>query len=142
MNPPTMEQTKLLHARWQQLTGLEVPYDFSRHFAWEMWISKGLTIADLETIVAYIKKRIKQGRREKESLMFRNMVNNVDNAIEDLSIARAESRNSRTESPKAEILRAAGYVEPEKQTTRPVSDVLAAAKALDDLRKWRMENGI
>lgn len=135
-----MEQTKALHSRWQQLTGLEVPYDFSRHFAWEMWISKGLTITDLETIVVYIKKRIKQGRREKESLMFRNMVNNVDNAIEDLSIARAEARNSRTESPKAEILRAAGHIEPEKQTARPVGDVAKAALAFDAFKIWKRDN--
>ena len=134
MNPPTTDQTKAFHTRWQQLTGIELAYDFSRHFAWEQWIGKGLTIADLETIVAYIKKRIRQGRREKESLMFRNMVNNVDNALEDLSIAKAETRNERLTDARSSVLRASGRSDVVEKPAKAVGDILKGSEAFD---KWK-----
>lgn len=142
MNIPTTDQTKAFHVRWQQLTGIELAYDFSRHFAWEQWIGKGLTITDLEIIVTYIKKRIRQGRREKESLMFRNMVNNVDNALEDLSIARAETRNERKETPRERILSSVGMSKPQPERVQPVGDIMAGSSAFEKFREAMKAEGL
>jgi len=71
----------------------------------------------------------------------RNLIANIQNFSEDLSIARAENRNHRTETPKREILRAAGKPTEQGQPAKPVRDVLAESKALADLRQWKIENG-
>ncbi len=140
MTPPTTDQTKTFHTRWQQLTGLDLPYDLSRHFAWEIWIAKGLTVADLESLVSYIKKRIKAGRREKESLMFRNMVNNVDNALEDISIARAETRNERIQTPRQRVLAQSGRPSVTDTPAKSTEQILREAVALKAFQEWKQQN--
>lgn len=142
MIPSTTDDIKKLHAQYCALTGLQVPFTTQSIFMWENWLFCGFSEPDLACVVRYLKLKIKEGKRPKESLLPRNLIQRTDFFGEDLAIARAESRNKPSNSPKAEILRAAGYVEPEKQTVRPAGDVLAAAKALDDLRKWRIENNL
>lgn len=139
---PTTEQTQLIHSQYKALTGIEAEYTMTSRFIWESFLARGYTESDLACAVTYIKERIKQKRREKESLMMRNMVWNLDYFAETLSMARAESRNSTVQTPRQSILKAAGMAEVPKTQCKPISDVLAAAKALDDLRKWRIENNL
>jgi hypothetical protein len=139
---PTNEQCERIHAQFCALTGIPAEFTMSARFIWESFLARGYGEPDIACVTRYIKERIKQKRREKESLMMRNMVQNLDYFAETLSMARAESRNSRTESPKAEIIRAAGYQDKPRDTARPIGDIVAAAKALEDLRRWRTENGL
>ena len=137
---PTTEQTHLIHSQYKALTGIEAEYTMTSRFIWEAFLARGYTESDLACCVRYIKERIKQKRREKESLMMRNLVYNLDYFAETLSMARAESRNERTESPKAEILRAAGYQDKVKDNARPISDVAKAALAFDAFKAWKEAN--
>lgn len=122
MTPPTTAQTETMHKLYVAMTGLDIPYTMQRHYSWESWLVAGHTQPDLELVVHYIKRRIKEGRREKESLLFRNMIQNKENFAEDLAIAKAESRNSPRMAPdKIRVLRATGRAEnPPQAKPEPV----------------------
>ncbi len=143
MTPPTTEQTQLIHSQYKALTGLNVPYTMKSYFMWSAYLARGLGEPDLACMVRYIKSKMKpRGPRTKESLLMENMVKDLDTFVEYLSIARAEARNSTTQTPRQEMLRAAGRPEQPPEQCKPVKDVLAGAKAFEDFRKWRLENGI
>ena len=68
------DQIALLHLKWQELTKLNRPFNCADYFPWELWLSRGYTSADLELVVGYIWKRIKEGQRQKESFKLSNLL--------------------------------------------------------------------
>ena len=137
----TTIQTKTLHDEYNRLTGLDIPYSMSKHYGWEQWIVHGYTQSDLAPVVNYIRRRIKERRREKESLLFRNLIQNYDNFGEDLAMAKAENRvPQRTERDR--VLAAVGR--PSVLDREPVTpgQVMAGDKALEQFREWRKKNGL
>ncbi len=140
MNPeitkvPTNEEIAKIHAAYKALTGIEAELTMSVRFVWEAFLVR-YSEPDLACVVRYLRQRIKEKRREVESLGMRNLVSNLDYFAETLSMARAESRNSIKESPRQEILRAVGRPEKPKEQCKPIAEVLA------DLQNWKRENGM
>jgi len=134
--PPSSDDTQRIHAQYRALTGLDVPYTMQLHYAWEQWLINGWKEPDLACVVRYIKQKIKEGKRPKESLLPRNLVMRCEFFAEDLAISRAESRNERKETPRQSILRAAGRPEQPKTEARPVKDILGSCKAFE---QWKQD---
>lgn len=142
MNPPTTQQTQAIHSAYKALTGLDVPYTMQLHYAWEQWLINGWQEPDLACVVRYIKVKIKEGKRPKESLLPRNLIQRTDFFAEDLAIARAESRNTRTETPRQSILRSAGMATEKKTEARPAGSVLEGDALKEFMAKCKQEAGL
>lgn len=146
MNPPTCQQTQSIHELYNRLTGLAIPYSMQRHFHWEQWLVRGHTTQDLELVIRYLRSRVSDGKRQRECLLFRNVIANVESFEEDLSMARSNSRDRRhTLDPAREsVLQSSRIVMKEKSPEKPAVNVVQVmeqhalmAKLLHD---WK-ENG-
>ena len=142
MSIPTCDDTRKLHSQYCALTGLEVPYTMQLHYAYEAFIVAGFGEPDLACVIRYLKARIRKGKNPKESLLPRNLIQRTDHFGENLAIARATARNERTESPRERVLRQSGRPVERGTPAKAVGDIVAAAKALEDLRKWRQANDL
>lgn len=138
---PNPEQVDWLHQCYTALTRLEVPLSISRRFAWENFLEQGHGQPELELVVRFIKRRIKEGRRYPESLRFRNLIEFTENFAEDLSMARAEERSlkDRQDTPRKEIMRAANIsIDRQVQdTVRSAAQILAESEALARFREFK-----
>lgn len=131
MNPPTTEQTQSMHHVYNLLSGLAIPFSMSLHFRYEMLIAQGMTADDLGLVINYVKRRIREKRRERESLLPRNILRDYSNFQEDLSMARAEQRSQL--SPRDTALKALGRPVEASKPARSVADILAGEKAFKEL---------
>lgn len=140
--PPSTDDTQRIHAQYRALTGLDVPYSMQLHYMWEQWLAMGWQEPDLACVVRYIKQKIKECKRPKESLLPRNLIQRTDFFAEDLAISRAEARNTCTETPRQRVLAQSGRPEQPPERCKPIRDVIAESKALADLQQWKIENGM
>lgn len=123
-------QPDAMHALYQALTGYVIEMNCSRRFAWELICLK-FDENDLRLLVRHLKSKARNGKPAR-ALLFRSFVagpSSVEFWEEDLQEARAEARQSRP-TPRSDILRASGRLEPTQSTARP-----AAAIALDLVRE-------
>lgn len=141
VKPPTTEQTAALHAEFNRLTKQAVRYDMSRHFQWEAWCAAGYTVDDLRLVISYIWRRIKAGKRERESFKLANLIGDQGRFEDDLALARSESTIAQKEasrpatSPaKASVLRASGR-EPERPKSSPEAVAALVAQCLENMRR-------
>ncbi len=132
-----IEDHSQIHRRYCALTNRDMVLDTGVHFRWNLWKSKGWTEADLALVVAFIKGRMRTGRRFVESLRLNNLID-PDRFSEDLCDARAEQRVHKPTfrdrvmegRPKQGV----------KETVRTPAQILAAAKAFADFRAWKEAN--
>ena len=124
---PTTDQTQALHARYEALTGLSLPWSMRWHFAWEQWLVHGYTEVDLELVVAYIKRGIKARRRYPGALRFKNLIENYDNFAEELGMARADARARKAQGDpnRAAVLGQTGRKADTGRPARTAADVMA-----------------
>lgn len=94
------------------------------HFRWETWLGQGWTEADLKLVVDYIWKRVKAGKRERESFKLSNLLE-PDRFAEDLSMAKSEARKPVVAPDKRRVMLATGRAE-NAPTGKPeaISDVV------------------
>jgi hypothetical protein len=109
----TRKQIKELHAEYCRLTKLNLAlkrneWDASRVRPWFDFIKAGHTKEELALVIAFRKKRIKEGRRYPESLSFRNLICNLDYFGEDVAEARAVNRSPRIDHERKFVLEATG----------------------------------
>lgn len=129
-----------LHAAYVRLTGRPLPLEMSMIFRWEVWSAKGWTEDDLETVIRYIQRLIKDGRRFPESLRLYNLLD-PDKFVEDLAEVRARSRIKREDPGRASVLRATGR--PESNTgvdPQKAGAVLNRMNFAKRLKEWREAN--
>lgn len=134
------EPTHQLHQQYQHCTGLSIPFTMQLHYRLEHWMVQGGTAADMELVVRYLKRRIRQGKRPMESLLPRNLFSDYSNFLEDLSMARADSR-PKPDPAREAVLAATGRTIP-VQPAKPVADILAGCAALAEFRAWRERSGL
>ena len=149
MNPPSSDDTLAMHQHYCAITGLEIPYTMQRHYQWEKWLISGFTARDLSMAVRYIMRRIRERRREKESLLFRNLIGNPENFGEDLAMARHEQRGP-TVTERERILNATGRLLPEDRpavTPKQVIERMVNGNVTGEhekmaalLRQWKEAN--
>jgi len=124
------DQIALLHLKWQELTKLNRPFNCADYWPWELWLSRGYTSADLELVVGYIWKRIKEGQRQKESFKLSNLLE-PSRFADDLAFARPAQREVKP-SPRDKILAATGRAEPKKD---PEQVKAIVARCLEEIRR-------
>lgn len=126
MTPPTTIKTREIFDLYCRLTGLQARYSMHTHFTIEAWMAHGNTAKDLEQVIAYIWRRIKAGKRERESFKLCNLIGDPARWDDDLSIARAEASGMARKGPqmpagRANVLRSSGrpQIAPERPTRTP-----------------------
>ncbi len=129
----TTAQIKSMHEEYCRITGLDLPFSMKHHFQWEVWAAH-FTMADLALVVAYIRRRIKEKKRERESLKFSLLIGDYDRFAEDLSMARSESRIPPIAPHKAATLRSSGRLDVEP--SRPSKTPAEIIKSEEFAQKW------
>lgn len=123
-----------LHSIYCRMTGLQVALTLGRMFQWERWILRQWTADDLRLAIEVTRRKIKKGECTFARLRFPEFIGNDEKFEEYLAEARAINRqHEQRETPKEKILRETGRPK-ERQTDRPIGDVLAGLKALEQFR--------
>lgn len=133
MIPPTTAQTQSLHTLWMSLAKQTQPYSWTCHFRWETWLGHGWTEADLKLVVDYIWKRVKAGKRERESFKLSNLLE-PDRFSEDLSMAKSEARKPVVAPDKKRVMLASGRAENAPQA-KPEAIAVVVQRCLQQIRK-------
>lgn len=139
------EDTRAIHEYFNEqvrIEGLEIPYTMSNHFAWETWLFNKFTKDDLALVIRYMRYRIRMGKREKESLLLRNLISNPDEFSENLSMARSWSRAPKGHTDKSGVLKASGRPRAAQEQPAAVSakTVLERPKLAEMLKQWSADN--
>lgn len=140
MNAPTTDETKKLHDFYCNLVAIQLPFSMQRHYLWEHWCSRGFTECDLRDVVRYIKARIQDGYRQRESLKFSNLIGDTERFEEDLSMAIARQREARAmpDPNRQSVLTQTGRSSPILgNTARTAEQVIRGDAALKELLKVR-----
>lgn len=127
---------KALHEAYVKHSGRSVEFTMGRLQAWQLWVSHGWTLKDLEAVIAHVRKLISKGRKWESSLRFGLLIENTSNFEELLAEARAFGRIPKMDPGKREVLKATGRFEPVKARPRSVEEVLRDAKAFEDFKAF------
>lgn len=125
-----IERIQQAHALYCQLTGQRVSLRFDRERLWYELFHAGFNEADLERVIRYLQREIREGRRNVGALKLSNLLQ-LDRFEEDLNISRVQLYAPKPSSPAA--------VSP-PPPTNPQEDQAARQRALDILRKFRDEH--
>lgn len=141
---PNNKTIESLHAAYTRLTGYVLQLDMAREYEWFQWQRRGFTEQDLALVINYIKRGIREGRRNQGALKFSNLIVSSDFFEEDLAEAKALARMPKPNPHKQEVLRATGRIEQPSQSARSAAEVIktsvyqelvALRKSLEPLTK-------
>ena len=127
-----IERIQQAHALYCRLTGQRVSLRFDRERLFYELFHAGFTEADLERVIRYLQREIREGRRNVGALKLSNLLQ-LDRFEEDLNISRVQLYAPKPSSP--------APVSP-PPPTNPQEDQAARQRALDILRKFRDEQGL
>lgn len=82
-----IERIQQAHALYCRLTGQRVSLRFDRERLWFELFRAGFTETDVQTVIAYLQREIRQGRRNVGALKLSNLLQ-PDRFEEDLNICR------------------------------------------------------
>ena len=118
-----IERIQQAHALYCRLTGQRVSLRFDRERLWYELFHAGFNEADLQRVVRYLQREIREGRRNVGALKLSNLLQ-IDRFEEDLNISRVQLYAPKTPPPT-----------PEQQEA-------ARQRALQLLAKLRAEQGL
>jgi hypothetical protein len=127
-----MERIQQAHALYCRLTGQRVSLRFDRERLWYELFQAGFNEADLQRVIRYLQREIREGRRNVGALKLSNLLQ-IDRFEEDLNISRVQLY-----APKPSPSTAAPPAPP------PTAQETEAARqrALQILAKFRAEHGM
>jgi hypothetical protein len=142
---PTTSQTREVHELYVRLTKVPHRYTMSSHFAIESWLADGYTADDLTAVVGYIWRRIKAGKRERESFKFAVLFGDRGKWDDDLSMARSESlaasKTVAMPSGRAAVMRSAGFQTTVDAPAKSAEQLLKESEFVKNhLSEWRKAN--
>ena len=123
-----IQRIQQAHALYCRLTGQRVSLRFDRERLWYELFHAGFDEADLERVIRYLQREIREGCRNVGALKLSNLLQ-LDRFEEDLNISRVQLY-----PPKAA---AAAPSRP-----HPQEDEAARQRALQILAKFRAEHGM
>jgi hypothetical protein len=126
------ERIDQAHALYCRLTGQRVSLRFDRERMWYELLAAGFTQADLQTVITYLQREIRQGRRNVGALKLSNLLQ-LDRFEEDLNISRVALR-----IPKP----TAAPTPPPLQSSTPEDKERARKRGLEMLARFRAEHGM
>lgn len=134
MNSDIQTQISLLGTCYTKLTGFQLRHSGAcnpRERFWFEWIKAGFTISDLETVILWLKGRIRSGVRRPECLKFHNLIEDPFRFEEELQLAKAEKRNAKpAPSPHEKVVSAFRACDP----VPPITDAKHVSELIQNLR--------
>ena len=91
MDTNTLAALRATHELYCQLTGQKLTLRFDRERLWYEFLRAGFNTRDLKTVVAYLQKEIRAGRRNVGALKLSNLLQ-LDRFEEDLNISKVKLR--------------------------------------------------
>lgn len=125
-----IERIQQAHALYCRLTGQRVSLRFDRERLWYELFQAGFDETDLQKVIGYLQREIREGRRNVGALKLSNLLQ-LDRFEEDLNISRV-----RLYAPKAPTSAAPP---PTPATTQ--QDQAARQRASEILARFRAEQG-
>lgn len=123
-----IQQIQQAHALYGRLTGQRVSMRFDRERLWYEFFRAGFTEADLQRVIRYLQREIREGRRNVGALKLSNLLQ-PDRFEEDLNISRVQLC-----APKPSPTPPA--------PSDPAEDDQARQRALQILAEFRAEHGM
>jgi len=98
MDTKTPASLRAIHELYCHLTGQKLTLRFDRERLWYEFFRAGFSQDDLKTVVAYLQKEIRAGRRNVGALKLSNLLQ-LDRFEEDLNISKVKLRCPLPSSP-------------------------------------------
>jgi hypothetical protein len=127
-----IERIHQAHALYCRLTGQRVSLRFDRERLWYELLHAGFTEADLQRVIRYLQREIREGRRNVGALKLSNLLQ-LDRFEEDLNISRVRLYAPRPVHPSAPA--------PTTPPPNPEAEAAARQRALQILARFRAEQG-
>ena len=127
-----IERIQQAHALYCRLTGQRVSLRFDRERLWYELFHAGFKEADLQRVIRYLQREIREGRRNIGALKLSNLLQ-IDRLEEDLNISRVQLYAPKP-SPPTQASPGPSPTPEEKEAARQ--------RALQLLAKLRSEQGL
>ncbi|HEY7617035.1 MAG TPA: hypothetical protein VH744_09550 [Terriglobales bacterium] len=127
-----IERIQQAHALYCRLTGQRVSLRFDRERLWYELFHAGFNEADLQRLIRYLQREIREGRRNVGALKLSNLLQ-IDRFEEDLNISRVQLYAPQPASPASA---------PPSRPIDPQEAEAARQRALQILAKFRAEHGM
>ena len=127
-----IERIQQAHALYCRLTGQRVSLRFDRERLWYELFHAGFTEVDLQKVIRYLQREIREGRRNVGALKLSNLLQ-IDRFEEDLNISQVKLYASKMKPAVAA---------PTRPPANPQEDQAARQRALEILAKFRAEQGL
>ena len=128
-----IERIQQAHALYCRLTGQRVSLRLDRERLWYELFQAGFSEADVQRVLRYLQREIREGRRNVGALKLSNLLQ-IDRFEEDLNISRVQLYAPKP-APAAAQPRSA-------PPTSPQEDQAARQRALQMLARLRAEHGL
>lgn len=128
-----IERIQQAHALYCRLTGQRVSLRFDRERLWYELFQAGFNEVDLQRVISYLQREIREGRRNVGALKLSNLLQ-PDRFEEDLNISRVQLYAPKPSNSPAK--------EPHPQPSHPQEDEASRQRALQFLAQWRAEHGL
>lgn len=125
-----------LHSAYCRLTGRPLTMLMRHIFAWKSFQAHGWNEDDLRLVVNLLKTKIAAKQKWTSCLDFHNVIENESNFSEALAEAKSMARAPKP-TPRDRILRQTGHAVPQKETVRTAAQILAAMKAVEEMRRFK-----
>ena len=127
-----IQRIQQAHALYCRLTGQRVSLRFDRERLWYELFHAGFTEADLQKVIRYLQREIREGRRNVGALKLSNLLQ-IDRFEEDLNISRVQLYAPKPSNPAPA---------PSAPQPTPEEKEAARQRALELLAKFRVEHGL
>ena len=127
-----IQRIQQAHALYCRLTGQRVSLRFDRERLWYELFQAGFNEADLQRVIRYLQREIREGRRNVGALKLSNLLQ-LDRFEEDLNISQVRLYAPKPSSP------APPRPEP---PPNPQQAEVARRRALEILAQFRAEHGM
>jgi hypothetical protein len=127
-----IERIQQAHALYCRLTGQRVSLRFDRERLWYDLFHAGFNETDLQKVIRYLQREIRQGRRNVEALKLSNLLQ-IDRFEEDLNISRVQLHAPKPTPPPPPL----GSPPP-----TPEQQEAGRQRALQLLAQFRAEHGM
>jgi len=124
-----IERIQQAHALYCRLTGQRVSLRFDRERLWYDLFQAGFSEADLQRVIRYLQREIREGRRNVGALKLSNLLQ-LDRFEEDLNISRVQLYAPKAPNPPTPSIAA---------SPNPQEDQAARQRALEILARFRAE---
>ena len=125
-----IERIQQAHALYCRLTGQRVSLRFDRERLWYELFHAGFNEADLQRVIRYLQREIREGRPNVGALKLSNLLQ-IDRFEEDLNISRVQLYAPKPPAPA-----------PPAPPPKPEEREAARQRALQLLAKLRTEQGL